>query len=41
MFGYLLGHLAWSGLEGFFFSYVPGVTPEAADPLDRSSTDPR
>ena len=29
MFGYLLGHLAWSGLEAFFFSYVPGVTPEA------------
>ncbi|HSJ08668.1 MAG TPA: YqaA family protein [Longimicrobiales bacterium] len=29
MFGYMLGHLAWSGMEGFFFSYVPGVTPEA------------
>jgi membrane protein YqaA with SNARE-associated domain len=29
MFGYLLGALLWSGIGGFFFTYVPGVTPEA------------
>jgi membrane protein YqaA with SNARE-associated domain len=29
MFGYLLGSLLWSGISDFFFSYVPGVTPEA------------
>jgi len=27
--GYALGAGAWNLLEGFFFSYVPGVTPEA------------
>jgi len=27
--GYLIGALAWTALSGFFFSYVPGVTPEA------------
>ncbi len=27
--GYLLGSLFWEGLSGFFFAYVPGVTPEA------------
>jgi len=29
MFGYLLGSLLWSGIGGFFFAYIPGVTPEA------------
>jgi len=27
--GYLLGAGAWHLLEGFFFTYVPGVSPEA------------
>ncbi len=27
--GYLLGSLFWEALSGFFFAYVPGVTPEA------------
>jgi len=27
--GYLIGAGAWQGLEGIFFQYVPGVTPEA------------
>lgn len=29
MFGYLLGSVLWSSIGDFFFSYVPGVTPEA------------
>ena len=27
--GYVLGAGAWQALEGFFYAYVPGVTPEA------------
>lgn len=27
--GYLIGAGAWQALGGFFFAYVPGVTPEA------------
>ena len=27
--GYLIGAGAWKALGGFFFEYVPGVTPEA------------
>ncbi len=27
--GYLIGAGAWQALGGFFFNYVPGVTPEA------------
>ncbi|HUG27878.1 MAG TPA: YqaA family protein [Gemmatimonadales bacterium] len=27
--GYLLGSLFWEALSGFFFTYVPGVSPEA------------
>jgi len=27
--GYLIGTGAWQALGGFFFHYVPGVTPEA------------
>jgi membrane protein YqaA with SNARE-associated domain len=27
--GYFLGAVAWQFLGGFFFTYVPGVTPEA------------
>lgn len=27
--GYLLGNLFWEALSGFFFTYVPGVSPEA------------
>jgi membrane protein YqaA with SNARE-associated domain len=27
--GYLLGAGAWNVLDGFFFTYVPGVTPES------------
>lgn len=29
--GYLIGAGAWQALGGFFFGYVPGVTPEAFD----------
>lgn len=29
MAGYLLGRLFWEALSGFFFTYVPGVSPEA------------
>jgi membrane protein YqaA with SNARE-associated domain len=29
MLGYALGWGLWSVIEGFFFTYVPGVTPEA------------
>ncbi|MFH1762747.1 MAG: VTT domain-containing protein [Gemmatimonadota bacterium] len=29
--GYLIGAGAWQALGGFFFAYVPGVTPEAFD----------
>jgi membrane protein YqaA with SNARE-associated domain len=28
MFGYFIGMALWSGLSGFFFSYIPGFTPE-------------
>jgi membrane protein YqaA with SNARE-associated domain len=28
MLGYLLGMFVWSGIDDFFFRYVPGVTPE-------------
>ncbi len=28
MFGYYIGIALWQGLSGFFFSYVPGFTPE-------------
>lgn len=35
MFGYMLGSLAWSGLETFFFAYVPGVTPEGFAQVQR------
>ncbi len=28
MLGYFIGMALWSGLSGFFFSYVPGFTPE-------------
>ena len=31
MAGYLIGWGAWQALGGFFFNYVPGVTPEAFD----------
>jgi membrane protein YqaA with SNARE-associated domain len=27
--GYLIGWGVWSAVSGFFFNYVPGVTPEA------------
>lgn len=27
--GYLIGSIFWEALDGFFFAYVPGVTPEA------------
>jgi membrane protein YqaA with SNARE-associated domain len=29
MLGYGIGALAWSSVSGFFFEFVPGVTPEA------------
>jgi membrane protein YqaA with SNARE-associated domain len=29
MLGYALGAFVWSGIDEFFFRYVPGVTPEA------------
>ena len=29
MLGYGIGAVAWSSVSGFFFEYVPGVTPEA------------
>ena len=29
MLGYGIGAVAWSSASGFFFEYVPGVTPEA------------
>lgn len=29
MAGYAIGALAWGAAEGWFFSYVPGVSPEA------------
>lgn len=28
MLGYFIGMALWSGLSGFFFSYIPGFTPE-------------
>lgn len=28
MFGYFIGMALWQGLSGFFFSYIPGFTPE-------------
>jgi membrane protein YqaA with SNARE-associated domain len=29
MLGYGIGAVVWSSVSGFFFEYVPGVTPEA------------
>jgi membrane protein YqaA with SNARE-associated domain len=29
MFGYLIGWAVWGAVENFFFTYVPGVTPES------------
>lgn len=38
MAGYLIGWGAWSALGDFFFSYVPGVTPEAFDGIQELYT---
>jgi len=31
--GYFIGWGAWSAMAGFFFTYIPGVTPEAFDAI--------
>ncbi len=28
IFGWVIGYALWESLQGFFYSYVPGVTPE-------------
>jgi membrane protein YqaA with SNARE-associated domain len=28
VFGWMIGYALWSAVSGFFFDYVPGVTPE-------------
>jgi membrane protein YqaA with SNARE-associated domain len=33
--GWFIGYAIWSGVQGFFFEYVPGFTPESFDKVGR------